>query len=165
MASTENQRKMVYLIRHGEAVSKDEDPARPLTQAGWLAVERIAAWAAAADIGPDEILHSGKLRAQQSAEILSDHLMPPKGTNVRHGLGPDDDVRPVVQSLDECPLMIVGHLTFLGRLVSQLVIGEPDHPIVQFEAAGLVGLQLQDGHWTIRCVSILSCCHKAAAAV
>ena len=154
MASTENQRKMVYLVRHGDAVSKEVDPSRPLTQAGRLAVERLAAWAATADIRPDEILHSGKLRAQQSAEILSDHLMPSKGTNVRHGLGPDDDIRPIAQSLAAADrtLMIVGHLPFLGRLVSQLVIGEPDRPIVQFEAAGLVGLQLQDGHWTIGCV-------------
>jgi phosphohistidine phosphatase len=154
MAATENQRKFLYLVRHGEAVSKDEDPARPLTQVGWLAVERIAGWAAAADIRPDEILHSGKLRAEQTAEVLADYLMPAKGSTVRRGLGPDDDVRPLVDSLigADRTLMIVGHLPFLGRLVSQLVVGDANRPVVQFEAAGLVGLQLQDGHWTITCV-------------
>ena len=49
-------------------------------------------------------------------------------------------------------LMIVGHLPFLDRLVSQLVFGDADRPIVQFEAAGLVGMQFQDGHWMITCV-------------
>jgi phosphohistidine phosphatase len=154
MATTENQRKMVYLVRHGEAVSKDEDPARPLTQAGWLAVERIAGWAAAVDIRPDEILHSGKLRAEQTAEILADYLMPAKGWTVRRGLGPDDDVRPLADSLaaTDRTLMVVGHLPFLGRLVSQLVFGDADRPVVQFEAAGLLGLQFRDGLWTITCV-------------
>jgi phosphohistidine phosphatase len=154
MATTDNPRKIVYLVHHGEAVSKDEDPARPLTQAGWLAVERIAGWAAAADVRPDEIVHSGKLRAEQTAEILADYLMPAKGTSIRRGLGPDDDVRPLADSLAAADrtLMVVGHLPFLGRLVSQLVVGDADRPVVQFEAAGLVGLQFRDGLWTITCV-------------
>jgi phosphohistidine phosphatase len=154
MATTDNQPKIVYLVRHGEAVSKDEDPARPLTQSGWLAVERIAGWAAAADIRPDEIVHSGKLRAEQSAEILADYLMPTKGSTVRRGLGPDDDVRPLADSLAvaDRTLMIVGHLPFLGRLVSRLVVGDADRPVVQFEAAGLVSLASGDGQWTIGCV-------------
>jgi phosphohistidine phosphatase len=154
MVTGDNHSKMLYLVRHGEAVSKDEDPARPLTQAGWLAVERIAGWAAGADIRPDEIVHSGKLRAEQTAEILADYLMPTKGMGVRRGLGPDDDVRPLADSLAvaDRTLMIVGHLPFLGRLVSQLVVGDADRPVVQFEVAGLVGLQFRDGQWTITCV-------------
>ena len=99
-------------------------------------------------------MHSGKLRAEQTAEILADYLMPAKGTTVQRGLGPDDDVRPLADSLaaTDRTLMIVGHLPFLGRLVSQLVVGDADRPVVQFEAAGLVGMQFQDGHWTITCV-------------
>jgi phosphohistidine phosphatase len=154
MVTTDNLRKIVHLVRHGEAVSAEVDPSRPLTQAGRLAVERIAGWAAAADIRPDEVLHSGKLRAEQTADILSDYLMPAKGATVRRGLGPDDDVRPLADPLaaTDHRLMIVGHLPFLGRLVSQLVVGDVDRPVVQFEAAGLVGLQFQDGIWTITCV-------------
>ena len=154
MAATDTQRKIVHLVRHGEAVSAEMAPSRPLTQAGWLAVERLAGWAAAADIRPDEVLHSGKLRAEQTAEILADYLMPAKGATVRRGLGADDDVRPLADSLaatDHRP-MIVGHLPFLGRSVSHLVIGDVDRPIVQVEAAGLVGLQFQDGLWTITSV-------------
>jgi phosphohistidine phosphatase len=154
MATTDNQRKILYLVRHGEAVSAEVDPSQPLTQAGWLAVERIAGWAAAADIRPDEVLHSGKLRAEQTAEILADYLMPAKGATVRRGLGPDDDVRPLADSLAATnhSLMIVGHLPFLGRLVSQLVVGDVHRPVVQFEAVGLVGMQFQAGLWTITCV-------------
>jgi phosphohistidine phosphatase len=151
MVTADNHCKTLYLVRHGEAVSKDEDPARPLTQSGWIAVERIARWAGVADVRPDEIVHNGKLRAEQTAEILADYLMPAKGSNVRRGLGPDDDVRPFADSLAAADrtLMIVGHLPFLGRLVSRLVVGDADRPVVQFEAAGLVSLAYGDGHWTI----------------
>jgi phosphohistidine phosphatase len=154
VATTDTQRKIVYLVRHGEAVSAEVDPSRPLTQASWLAVERLAGWAAAADIRPDELLHSGKLRAEQTAEILADYLMPAKGATVRRGLGPDDDVRPLAESLaaTDHRLMIVGHLPFMGHLVSQLVVGDANRAVVQFEAAGLVAMQFQDGLWTITCV-------------
>jgi phosphohistidine phosphatase len=154
MAATENQQRQVYLVRHGEAISAEVDPSRPLTPPGRVAVERMAAWAATADIRPDEILHSGKLRAEQTAEILADYLMPPRGTSVRRGLSPDDDVRPVADSLasGHQTLMIVGHLPFLGRLASHLVVGDADRPVVQFEEAAVVGLQFQEGHWTIVCV-------------
>ena len=99
-------------------------------------------------------MHSGKLRAEQTAEIIADYLMPAKGSTVRRGLGPDDDVRPFADSLaaTDRTLMVVGHLPFLGRLVSQLIFGDADRPVVQFEAAGLVGLQFRDGLWTITCV-------------
>ncbi len=38
----------VYLVQHGLAKSKEEDPARPLTAAGRDEVERVATAAAAA---------------------------------------------------------------------------------------------------------------------
>jgi phosphohistidine phosphatase len=99
-------------------------------------------------------VHSGKLRAEQTAEILVDYLMPAKGTSVRRALGPDDDVRPLADSLAaaERTVMIVGHLPFLGRLVSQLVVGNANQPEVQFEAAEPVRLEIQDEHWTITSV-------------
>lgn len=46
--------------------------------------------------------------------------------------------------------MIVGHLPFLGHLVSQLVVGDVNRAVVQFEAA--VAMQFQDGLWKITCL-------------
>jgi phosphohistidine phosphatase len=99
MVATNNERvkwRRTEASGNGHGRQPAEDcVSRPLTQAGRLAVERIAGWAAAADIRPDEIAHSGKLRAEQTAEILADYLMPAKGSTMRRGLGPDDDVRPL----------------------------------------------------------------------
>jgi phosphohistidine phosphatase SixA len=48
--------------------------------------------------------------------------------------------------------MIVGHLPFLGHLVSQLVVGDANRAVVQVEAEGLVAMQFQDGLWKITCL-------------
>ena len=81
----------LFLVRHGEATSKEEDPERPLTKVGRSNVVRIADWAASIGIRVDEIRHSGKLRAEQTAEIFSECLnaAPPR---VVSGLAPNDDV-------------------------------------------------------------------------
>lgn len=144
----------VYLVRHGEAKSKDEDPERPLTEHGRGAVERMAIWSAAAGFQVDRMLHSGKLRAEQTAELLAGYLRPAPRVQSASGLGPNDDVQPVAESLQQQDgsIMLVGHLPFLERLASFLLIGDADRSLVDFEAGALVALTQQGRHWTIRCV-------------
>jgi phosphohistidine phosphatase len=48
--------------------------------------------------------------------------------------------------------MLVGHLPFLSRLASLLLIGDPQHPVIQFRHGGLVGLVRDGRSWTIDCV-------------
>ena len=57
----------LYLQQHGEAVSKDLDPERPLTGQGTEDVQRIARALKAAGVEITRAIHSGKLRAQQTA--------------------------------------------------------------------------------------------------
>ena len=61
-------------MQHGESKSKDEDPARPLTDDGRKSVENVGAHLARLGITFDRVFHSGKLRAQQTAEILAGSL-------------------------------------------------------------------------------------------
>lgn len=144
----------VYLVQHGEAVPKREDPDRPLTQRGKVAVERVANWAAKVGLEVDQVRHSGKLRARQTAAILADRLGPQEGIAAYPGLGPKDDVRPIADSLADCPcsVLLVGHLPFLSRLTALLLTGDPDLPIVRFQNAGIVGLTREDDRWTLVCV-------------
>ena len=58
MTGRQSNRRL-YLVRHGEAKSKDEDPERGLNEAGVTGVTRMAAWAAAAGIQVQVIRHSG----------------------------------------------------------------------------------------------------------
>jgi phosphohistidine phosphatase len=141
----------LFLVRHGHAATKDQDPARPLTDAGADVVRQMATIAARSGVMVDEIRHSGKLRAQQTAEILAEALEPPRGVNAVPGLEPESDVGPVAEMLGETEqrLMLVGHLPFLGRLVGRLVAGNADVPVVRFGTASIVRLVYERGAWSV----------------
>jgi phosphohistidine phosphatase len=141
----------VYLVQHAQAEPKEVDPNRPLSEKGTADVERVAALAARLGIELAQIRHSGKLRARQTAEILDQALRPTKAIVKVSGLGPLDNVEPIAEDINSSdePLMFVGHLPFLSRLVSTLVIGEADRPIVKFHNAGIVCLENSEGGWMI----------------
>src|SRR5688500_7746286 len=100
-----------YLLRHGEAVSEGPDSRRTLTLSGRQNVERVAQAAAARNIFIAEIVHSGILRAKETAEILAEYLAPLNGVREITGLSPDDDPMLVKAELEAAtnPLMLVGH--------------------------------------------------------
>jgi len=131
-----------YLVRHGEVQSDAEDSARSLSERGREEVRLIALHAAAAGVQVAEILHSGKSRARQTAEILADYLRPPRGIREMDGLEPNDDPKKARAKLEAATesLMIVGHLPHLGLLVSALIVGEPKTELVQFRTGAMACL-------------------------
>ena len=133
----------VYLMQHGEAVSAEVDPDRPLTPEGIAHVSAVAAHAAACGVRVDRVVHSGKTRAAQTAAILAGALGCPD-VLAAHGLKPNDDVVAAGLALihRDAPgsLALVGHLPFLDRLASLLVTGNPEASVVAFRNAGLVHL-------------------------
>lgn len=144
----------LYLVQHGEAKSKSEDPERPLTGPGAAAVKAMAAWAARAGVDVREIRHSGKLRAQETAALFARDLKPANGVFAVDGLDPNDDVGPVVSNLatETAPIMIVGHLPFLSRLVGRLTTGDPEASVIGFRNGGIVCLVQEDEIWRIEWV-------------
>lgn len=133
----------VFLMQHGEAVAAEIDPERPLTPMGQQSVHAVATHAAACGVRIDRIVHSGKLRARQSAEVLAAALGCTQLAQV-DGLKPGDDVRAAARALVDRAqpgsLAIVGHLPFLDRLAALLVVGDPDAHVVTFRNGGLVRL-------------------------
>jgi phosphohistidine phosphatase len=130
----------LFLMQHGEATSEQDNPERPLTPAGRGAVESVALRAQHAGVLLDRCFHSGKLRAAQSAELLAAAV---GGIlEQRDGLAPNDPIIPVadwVRRVDES-IALVGHLPFLGRLASLLIVGDENVPVVRFTMGGLVCL-------------------------
>jgi phosphohistidine phosphatase len=140
-----------YLVRHGEAVSQAVNGQRPLTPGGRRDVERMGRAAAERGIQPGQIFHSGLLRAQQTAEILSESLGPIEGVRELVGLRPDDDPAIVKAELESSTvsLMLVGHLPHMSRLTSFLVTGDADRELVEFAPATVIGLSYEDYRWKI----------------
>lgn len=143
---------LLILVQHGEAKSGAEDPERPLTEQGARAVEKTATWAERAGVLVAQIRHSGKLRAKQTAEIISEHLNPPGGTVAVEGMNPNDDVEMFARTLGEehQTIALVGHLPFLSRLAGLLVTGNPALVPVRFENAGMVCLTVDAGEWSVQ---------------
>ncbi len=141
----------IYLVQHGLAKSKEEDPARPLTPVGREEVERVARAAAAADVRPASILHSGKTRAQQTAEIFAAYVNPAQGVHAVEGLDPRDEpygMSERVEQADE-PLMLVGHLPHLSRLAALLLADTLEREIVAFRNGGVVCLERHEGRFAV----------------
>ena len=138
-------------MQHGRAMAEANDPRRCLSSEGAQAVTRIAAWAQKADIRIQQIRHSGKLRAEQTAQIVADHLKITCGVVRVSGLGPNDDINPVARSIqtEVANFMLVGHLPFLSRLVGLLVSGDPELQVVRFYNAGIVCLREERGTWSV----------------
>ena len=140
-----------YLVRHGEAVSETFDPRRPLTRIGREEVERVARLAAQRKIAVSAIFHSGILRAQQTAEIFAQTLVPAVDVQQITGLLPQDDpaIARAEMEVSEQPIMLVGHLPHMNRLASLLVHGNPDREVVAFSPATLVCCSRSGSDWKI----------------
>jgi len=150
----------VYLVRHGHAVDSSADPARPLSRRGQDEVEAVAAHLAALGRAAiphqiTEIQHSGKTRAQQTAQILADALTEQASVEVSGGLSPNDDPRIVAERLntardEDRVIMLVGHLPHLERLIGLLLCGDPNVTPVRLSTAAVAALswQQRDG-WAL----------------
>jgi len=132
----------LYLVRHGNAKSKEEDPERPLSEAGSETARRVAAFLRGCRVAVGDIQHSTKLRARQTAEILAaGGSMGAPVTQVEN-LEPLADVEALAGSLSRSAtdLMLVGHLPHLDRLASRLVAGDADREVFSFPECGALCL-------------------------
>jgi phosphohistidine phosphatase len=138
----------LYLMQHGEATAEAENPERPLTKAGQATVQRVSAWAHAAGVHVGVCVHSGKLRAEQTARLFVGQLGGPADVFAREGLAPKDAVAPTAQWLRKATerdaIAVIGHLPFLDRLASLLVAGDEASQVVRFQMGGLVKLEPKD---------------------
>jgi phosphohistidine phosphatase len=144
----------LYLVQHGDAVPKSDDPARPLTERGREDVSRVAGFAQRAGVEVSQIQHSGKRRAEETAAILAEYLHPAGGVVALPGLAPQDDVDTVAELLsrEAKSLMFVGHRPFMDRLAGLLVTGSRDRVVVRFEKGGIVCLERdpKTRTWSVR---------------
>jgi phosphohistidine phosphatase len=144
----------LYLVQHGQAASKEENPDRPLTTQGQADVETVAAFVARhAGMDLSVIYHSGKLRASQTAEAFAEHLQP-DAVEAVDGLGPKDDPKIWGDRIAERKdgIMLVGHLPHLSTLASMLLCGNSGTVCVDFRNGGVVHLVRDDDSrdWAVR---------------
>lgn len=142
----------LYLVQHGQAKSKDQDPDRHLTDIGSKDVEKVAAFLKSLNITVEALWHSGKARAAQTAVILATAVSSMQGAVQHDSLAPKDDGKPIADEITQLnkDIFIVGHLPFLSKLSSQLICGESNVTVIKFQYAGVVCLeQNEDTPWSV----------------
>ena len=142
----------LYLIQHAKAMSKQEDPRRPLSTVGRDEAGRVARFLARVRPPVGQLWHSGKARAQQTAEMYAEALDLENEPMGRNNLAPNDSVVPLRDELAVATddTMIVGHMPFVSRLAALLLSGFESPPPVVFVNAGIVCLvRTDDGRWAV----------------
>jgi phosphohistidine phosphatase len=142
---------VLYLVQHADAKREEEDLSRPLSEKGLQDIKRVASYVSNLNIRIYKIFHSNKLRAKQTAEVLSETVKPIKGVSEVEGLAPLDNPDIWAERLKDIPddVILVGHLPHLGKLASLLICGNTDKNVVGFKMGGIVCLKKDDtGVWS-----------------
>jgi len=142
----------LYLVQHGEAVSEEVNPERPLSEKGISDVKKVATFLKQAGININTIFHSSKRRACQTAQMLTKDLNPKCNILQREGLAPNDSIDGILREILERDedLMIVGHLPFLAKLAGKLLLDSEDKNIIEFKQGSVLLLSGSANNWKVK---------------
>ena len=115
----------LYILQHGEAVPKEIDPERPLSEHGNRDIRILALHMQNMDVQLGNVFHSGKLRAEQSARLIAETLSPEILPVQTEGLNPNDDPTVIIGDIEQLNenILIASHMPFVSRLCSTLLTG------------------------------------------
>ncbi len=142
----------LYLVQHGEAVTKDVNPDRPLSEQGRVDVQRLASWLGEQEAEVALILHSGKTRARQTAELLQGLLKSGGKIRQQDGLAPNDPPAIFLDSMqnrDE-DVLAASHMPFVARVLALAIAKDPDLQLADFRPGTVAGIECDnEGHWRL----------------
>jgi phosphohistidine phosphatase len=144
--------QVVVLVRHGDALTEEQDPRRPLSDTGREHVQKVSDLVVNLALEIEEVRHSGKERARQTAEIFAARIgVGSDRVREAKGLKPKDDVRPVAEELERegSSVALVGHLPFLASLASRLLSGDEDRVRCHFGDGGCLVVVREDKGWRL----------------
>jgi phosphohistidine phosphatase len=152
----------LYLIRHADAVTDQENPLRPLSSRGRAECSRLVKFFQQnSALRAAQFWHSPLTRAQETARLLADGLKLDAALVETPGLLPEDDPVEIVTRLDEMntnlSVALVGHEPHLGALATLLVRGKlrpvgfevKKGAVLAFEPAGGVHKKSGRRRWQV----------------
>lgn len=140
----------LYILQHGEAVPKEIQPDRPLSEQGIRDIRILALHMQNMGVQLGKIFHSGKLRAEQSARLIAETISPEIQPVQTEGLNPNDDPMVIVEDIDQMDanILIVSHMPFVSRLCSTLLTGTIDAEFASMPGT-LFCLEKADNKWRL----------------
>jgi phosphohistidine phosphatase len=121
----------IYLVRHGAAYAKEEDPERHLNNDGVNQCHLTGRALMRLNIQFDLIVSSPKVRARQTAEIIAKEAGYSRDKiKITETLEPTALPKDTISYLNDFTgikrLMLAGHLPLLGHLASELLINNSE---------------------------------------
>ncbi len=143
----------IYLMRHGQADPGMSSGRYGLTSRGQEDVRAVASKLKRDGVSPHQLWHSGKTRAEETAEIVWQVLGSSFSCEKKAGLLPEDSAQAAAEMIQEWflehrdqNLMIVSHLPFLPALVA-VFLGDT-FSYSGFSPAACMGLKKRpDENW------------------
>lgn len=144
----------IYLARHGD-YSMNSAQLDVLTDKGTKDTICIANFLNECHLHVADIFHSGKFRAQQTAELFTQGFICNKPIQIKNGLNPHDDVKVFSNEIENWQedVLIIGHLPFMSRLAGKLLTGNENKEIIDFQTTTIACLEMADHMgWMIKWV-------------
>jgi len=135
----------LYLVRHAKAKKDYEDPSRHLSDRGRKDAEKLAKFLENRSIKPNIIIHSGILRAKETAEIINKNLSSELVEDKT--LGPFFDPAIYADRLKreiKEDTMIVGHMPHLANLLCLILTKAPNSFLIEFKTCSIVCIERKD---------------------
>ena len=142
----------IYIVRHCSANEAYVDPEKRLSPHGIEEAKSLAEFLKPMKIRVSQILHSGKMRARETAEILSSAVKCSGGLSKQPGLNPDDSANQVAKEISKFNenLMIVSHLPLIENLAAYLLKGDSTKCGFNFSPGALMCLKnIDSNNWKL----------------
>lgn len=139
----------IYFIQHGVCLDKSIDPKKPLSELGKKETNQVSEFLKKNRIKIQKVYHSGKLRAKETAQILSNHL---SDGNIyeKSNMLPNDNVISFCKDKLEDNCIYVGHLPHLDKATSYLVCQNEDSEVIKLKNSGIVSIEVRDCKYKIK---------------
>lgn len=139
-------------MRHGQAASPQVDPRQGLTETGRAEIEELAKRLVGKGIQFRQVFHSDKARAQQTAQIMAEHLAPNVMPQMLSGLKPNDDPGQLLTEIEswQKDTLLTSHLPFVPALLAELT-GQSGYREqgMGFAPGTIVCIDRQNNNWLV----------------
>lgn len=125
----------VYLTHHANALSKEQDPERHLSEQGVQESVRLGKFMKATGAQPARIIHSDKQWTRETGERVAAEIgLTGKTAVADYGIAPEDPVEPFIEEIEAGggDIMMTGHGDFLIRAGSKLLTGDEKNWVIEF---------------------------------
>ncbi len=137
----------IYLVQHGTAYTKEEDPERHLNNDGKNQCQLTGKALKKLNVSFNLIVSSPKARARQTAEIIAEEVGYSKNeikvTEMLEPTRPAEDVISYLNNFtDKNRILLAGHLPSLGNISSEL-LSKSSQISLHFEMGGVCRIDIE----------------------